>query len=83
MFGVHVDATQIHRPLDQGRGSKGDIDIFFSWEEDPIVQSVSAVAAPGDKVRYEAISARNCCSNIHKARLIPRSTYRKAIGEGP
>ena len=50
-----LDATQIHRPF-KGESPKEVLTVFFSWEEDPIVQSVSIEAAPGDKVRYEEMT---------------------------
>ena len=43
---------------------------------------VFRIAAPGDKARYDAISAEILQQYSQNIRLIPRSTYRKAIGEG-
>ena len=56
--------------------------MFFSWEDNPIVQALSTVTPPGDKTRYEAISVELLQKYSQNLRLIPRSTYRKAIGEG-
>ena len=56
--------------------------MFFSWEENPIVQAMSTVTSPGAKTRYEAISVELMQQYSQNLRLIPRSTYRKAIGDG-
>ena len=76
-----LDAAQIHRPF-KGESSKGSLDCFLLMEETPIIQSVSSTATPGDKARYDAISAEILQQYSQNIRLIPRSTYRKAIGEG-
>ena len=76
-----LDDAQIHRPF-KGETPKEVLTVFFSWEETPVVQSVSSTVDPGDKARYEAISVEILQQYSQNIRLIPRSTYRKAIGEG-
>ena len=76
-----LDTAQIHRPF-KGESPKKVLTVFFSWEETPIIQSVSSKATPGDKARYDAISAEILQQYSQNIRFIPRSTYRKAIGEG-
>ena len=76
-----MDETQIHRPF-KGESPKEVLTVFFSWEEVSIVQTVSSIATPGDKVRYEAISAEILQQYSQNVRLIPRTSYRKATGDG-
>ena len=61
-----MDEAQIHRPF-KGESPKEVLTVFFSWEETPVVQSVSSVAEPGNKARYDAISAEilEQCSQNH------------------
>ena len=70
-----------HNSIDLSKVSLQRMTVFFSWEETPTAHAMSVVASPGDKTRYEARSEllQQYSQNI---RLIPRSTYRKAIGEG-
>ena len=76
-----LNTTQLTRPF-KGESPKKVLTVFFSWEETPMVQSISTVVSPGDKKRYEAISVERLQHYSQNLRLIPRSTYRKAIGEG-
>ena len=76
-----LDQTQLHRPF-KGESPKEVLTVFFSWQETPTVHEVSVVEPPGDKVRYEAISEELLQQFSQNIRLIPRSTYRKAIGDG-
>ena len=76
-----LDTAQLQRPF-KGESPKEVLTVFFSWEEDPVVQAVAVTVTPGDKTRYEAISTEILQQYSNNSRLIPRSTYRKAIGEG-
>ena len=76
-----MDQTQLHRAF-KGESPKEVLTVFFSWEETPTVHAMSVVSHPGDKTRYDAISAELLQQYSQNIRLIPRSTYRKAIGEG-
>ena len=76
-----LNANQLNRPF-KGESPKEVLTVFFSWEENPIVQAMSTVTPPGDKTRYEAISVELLQQYSQNLRLIPRSTYRKAIGDG-
>ena len=76
-----MDQTQLHRSF-KGESPKEVLTVFFSWEETPTAHAMSVVASPGDKTRYDAISEELLQQYSQNIRLIPRSTYRKAIGEG-
>ena len=76
-----MDQTQLHRSF-KGESPKEVLTVFFSWEETPLAHAMSVVASPGDKTRYDAISGGLLQQYSQNIRLIPRSTYRKAIGEG-
>ena len=76
-----LNNTHLNRPL-EGESPKEVLTVFFSWEENPIVQAMSTVNSPRDKTRYEAISVELMQQYSQNLRLIPRSTYRKAIGDG-
>ena len=76
-----MEPAQLHRMF-KGESPKEVLTVFFSWEENPVVQTISSTESPGDKARYEAISAEILQQYSQNLRLIPRSTYRKAIGEG-
>ena len=76
-----MDQAQLHRSF-KGESPKEVLTVFFSWEETPTVHAMSVVSRPGDKTRYDAISAELLQQYSQNIRLIPRSTYRKAIGEG-
>ena len=74
-----MDQSQLHRSF-KGKSPKEVLTVFFSWEETPTAHA--GVASPGDKTRYDAISEELLQQYSQNIRLIPRSTYRKAIGEG-
>ena len=76
-----MDQTQLHRTF-KGEVPKEVLTVFFSWEETPIFHAMSVVTSPGDRTRYDAISGELLQQYSQNIRLIPRSTYRKAIGEG-
>ena len=76
-----LNQAQLNRPF-KGESPKEVLTVFFSWEENPTVHALSAVTSPGDKTRYEAISEELLQQYSQNIRLIPRSTYRKAIGDG-
>ena len=76
-----MDNSQLNRPL-KGESPKEVLTVFFSWEETPTVQALSLGVSPGDKSRYDAISEELLQQYSQNIRLLPRSTYRKAIGEG-
>ena len=76
-----MEQAQLQRSF-KGEVPKEVLTVFFSWQETPTVHATSIITSPGNKTRYEAISGELLHQYSQNIRLVPRSTYRKAIGEG-
>ena len=64
-----LNTTQSNRPF-KGESPKEVLTVFFSWEETPMVQSITTVASPGDRKRFEAISVELLQKYSQNLRLI-------------
>ena len=65
-----------------GKVPKEILTVFFYWDGDRILPSVNAVRATKGKSQY--LSLTNDLFNMYgnDPKLIPRSTYRKNVGDG-
>ena len=83
---VSWDSVVVRRTIDRKTGVVVGEDVVCSLNANqlnrPVVQAMPTVTPPGDKTRYEAISVELLQQYSQNLRLIPRSTYRKAIGDG-
>ena len=87
--GVVMAEENIHElsPEEQTRSFMGKVPkevltIFFYWDGARVLPSVNAVKATKGKSQY--LSLTNDLFNLYEndSKLIPRSTYRKNVGEG-
>ena len=87
--GVVVAEENVHDlPLEEqtrkllGQVPEEILTVFFYWDGDRVLPSVNAVKATKGKSQY--LSITNDLFNMYgnDPKLVPRSTYRKNVGEG-
>ena len=78
-----IEQAQLQRSF-KGETPKEVLTVFFSWEETPTVHAMSTIKSREIKQDMKQYLENCCTSNQYSqnTRLIPRSTYRKAMGEG-
>ena len=76
-----LEQQQMRRPF-QGETPKEVFAVFFSWQENPAFPTINRMEVPNSIDKYHSITnelIELCSSN---SRLLPRSTYRKVLGDG-
>ena len=76
-----MEQAQLQRSF-KGEVPKEVLTVFLFMARDSNCHATSIITSPGNKTRYEAISGELLHQYSQNIRLVPRSTYRKAIGEG-
>ena len=76
-----LEEEELNRPF-RGHVPKEVLTIFFYWDSDRSQVSVNYVEASIDQDSYLAVTQDLLNIYFNDPMLIPRSTYRKAIGEG-
>ena len=66
----------------QGESPKEILTVFFSWKDDPLVARACTLEVPSPRDTYQSITSELLQRYSSDKHLLPKSTYRKAKGDG-